>query len=81
MSAPDPPRTRVTIHLLQQTTVTFDAVDMWPRPAADTDLTSFAAEFTHRMHSEGYIGFTAGPESITVIPLRSVKRVDFTTAQ
>lgn len=72
----------VTIHLVQQTTVDFDANDLWPLGGAYSrfgdDLDSFAGEITRRLSTDGYLGFRPNPASITVIPLGAVKRIDFT---
>ena len=72
-----------SVHLVQQSTVTFSAAELWPLHGAYTrfgpDLASFAEEVTRRLRADGYIGFHATPESITVIPLGAVKRLDFTT--
>lgn len=72
----------VTIHLIQQTTVDFDAADMWPLHGAyarfGADLASFAEEVTRRLRSEGYLGFRPDRTSISVIPLSAVKRIEFT---
>ncbi len=73
-----------SIHLIQQTTVTFNAADLWPLHGAYTrfgpDLPSFAEEVTRRLQADGYVGFHPDPESITVIPLQAVKRIDFTSS-
>jgi hypothetical protein len=73
---------RVTIHLIQQATVAFDAPELWPLHGAysrfGSDLPSFAEEVTRRLRSEGYLGFRADEESISVVPLAAVKRIDFT---
>jgi hypothetical protein len=81
MTASDRAHMRVIIHLMQQSTVSFEAGDVWPRPAAGnaSELESFADEVTRRLHSDGYIGYTSSPGTITVIPIGSVKRLDFTT--
>jgi hypothetical protein len=81
MTASDPAHLRVIIHLMQQSTVSFEAGDVWPRPtsAAAHELESFAMEVTRRLNSDGYIGYMSSPGTITVIPLSSVKRLDFTT--
>lgn len=83
MTGPDAPPLHVTIHLIQQTTVSFAAGDLWPLHGAygrfGNDLASFAEEITRRLHADGYIGYTLGADKITVIPLSAIKRVDFAT--
>jgi hypothetical protein len=75
-------RMHVTIHLVQETTVDFDAADLWPLHGAyarfGSDLASFAEEVTRRLRSDGYLGFRPDERSISIIPLNAVKRVDFT---
>jgi hypothetical protein len=71
---------RVIIHLMQQSTVSFEAAEIWPRAGADFDLESFATEVTRRLYTDGYLGYTTGTDAVTVIPAGSVKRLDFTTA-
>jgi hypothetical protein len=72
----------VTIHLVQQTTIDFDANDLWPPHGAysrfGADLESFGGEVTRRLSSDGNLGFRPNSGSITVIPLSAVKRIDFT---
>ncbi len=84
MSAADPSLMSVTLHLLQQTTVVFDAAELWPRHGAysrfGNDLPSFAEEVTRRLQTDGFIGFSPDESSITVIPIGAVKRVDFSVA-
>lgn len=76
-------RMHVTIHLIQQTTVNFDAAELWPLHGSygrfGTDLASFAEEVTRRLRSDGYLGFQPDGNSISVVPLAAVKRIDFTT--
>jgi hypothetical protein len=71
----------VTIHLIQQTTVEFDAGDLWPLHGAysrfGADLDSFAEEVTRRLRTDGYLGYRAASDTISVIPLSAVKRIDF----
>jgi len=72
----------VTIHLIQQATVDFDSGDLWPLHGAygrfGADLDSFAEEVTRRLRTEGYIGYrVASGDTISVIPLSAVKRIDF----
>jgi hypothetical protein len=73
----------VTIHLMQQATVAFDASELWPLHGAysrfGSDLRSFAEEVTRRLRSDGYLGFSVAEESITIVPSAAVKRIDFTT--
>lgn len=72
----------VTIHLVQQTTIDFDANDLWPMHGAysrfGADLDSFAAEVTRRLSDDGYLGFRPNSAGITLIPFTAVKRIDFT---
>jgi len=79
----DPARLQVTIHLTQQSTVSFAAGELWPMHGAygrfGSDLASFAEEVSRRLHTDGYIGYTAGADKITVIPLGAIKRVDFSS--
>jgi len=81
MPGPDALHLRVTIHLIHQATVSFDAGELWPMHGAygrfGNDLPSFAEEVTRRLHADGYVGYTLGAEGITVIPLGAIKRVDF----
>jgi hypothetical protein len=71
----------VTLHLVQQTTIEFNAADLWPLHGAysrfGADLPSFAAEVTRRLGEDGYIGLQPDPDTITVIPISAVKRMDF----
>ena len=75
----------VTIHLLQQTTVDFDAADLWPLHGAyarfGADLASFAEEVTRRLREDGYVGFRIGTDGISIVPLAAVKRIDFNMRQ
>ena len=72
---------QVTVHLMQQATITFTAAQLWPLQGSYTrfgpDLSSFAEEVTRRLQADGFIGYHADPNSITVIPVSSVKRLDF----
>jgi hypothetical protein len=81
MTDPSTGELHVTLHLVQQTTVEFDAADLWPIHGAyarfGTDLTSFAEEVTRRLGADGYTGFHRDQSTITVIPLSAVKRMDF----
>lgn len=78
MTASSPAHTRVIIHLMQQSTVSFEAADIWPSAGIEFDVASFAEEVTRRLHNDGSVGYTTGPDAITVIPASSVKRLDFT---
>jgi hypothetical protein len=82
MSDSAPERMHVMIHLVQQTTVEFDAANLWPLHGAysrfGSDLASFAEEVTRRLSSDGYLGFHPDQNTISVIPLSAVKRIDFT---
>jgi len=74
-------RMQANLHLQQQATVSFTASQLWPLYGAyarfGNDLPSFAEEVTRRLREDGYVGFTAGEDRITVIPFDSVKRIDF----
>jgi hypothetical protein len=76
-------RMHVTIHLIQQTTVEFDADELWPLHGAysrfGSDLASFAEEVARRLRADGYLGYHPDADSISVVPLAAVKRIDFTT--
>ena len=71
----------VTVHLIQQTTVDFDAANLWPLHGAyarfGADLASFAEEVTRRLRNDGFLGFRPDQAGISVIPLSAVKRIDF----
>jgi len=75
-------RMHVALHLVQQTTVTFNSAELWPMrgPYArfGADLASFAEEVMRRLTVDQYLGFHATPATITVIPRDAVKRIDFT---
>ena len=75
-------RMRVTLHLVQQTTVAFDSADLWPihGPYArfGAGLASFAEEVMRRLSADQYLGFHSDAATITVIPRDAVKRIDFT---
>ena len=75
-------RMHVTLHLVQQTTVTFNSAELWPMhgPYArfGADLASFGEEVMRRLSVDQYLGFHSTPETITVIPRDAVKRIDFT---
>jgi hypothetical protein len=73
---------RVTLHLVQQTTVAFDSADLWPMHGPygrfGANLASFAEEVMRRLSGDQYLGFHSDPATITVIPRDAVKRIDFT---
>ena len=81
MTAPDSSRMHVTLHLMHEAEVSFDAAELWPLHGAyarfGNDLPSFAEEVGRRLHTEGFIGFSTAPGTITMIPMGVVKRVDF----
>ena len=60
----------------------FEATELWPRHGAysrfGNDLPSFAQEVMRRLQDDGFIGFSRDENTITVIPLAAVKRLDFT---
>jgi hypothetical protein len=74
-------RLRATFHLVQQTTVEFNAADLWPLHGAyarfGANLSAFAEEVARRLAADGYVGFHPDESTITVIPLSAVKRIDF----
>jgi hypothetical protein len=74
-------RMHLTIHLVQQTTVEFDAVQLWPMHGTysrfGADLASFAEEVMRRLGTDGYLGFRPDEATISLIPLNAVKRIDF----
>jgi hypothetical protein len=79
----DPPfdHRHVTLHLSSQKTVEFTADQAWPRHGDysrfGNDLASFAEEISRRLRTDGYVGFSAGEHAITLIPLGSIQRIDF----
>jgi hypothetical protein len=81
MTTADASRMHVTIHLSRQSTVSFEADHLWPLRGAyarfGNELSSLAEEVTRRLHTDGYIGFSAPADRITAIPLSAVKRIDF----
>jgi hypothetical protein len=81
MTATDASRMHVTLHLPDGAEVTFDAAELWPLHGAyarfGNDLPSFAEEIGRRLHTEGFVGFSASPDRITIIPMGVVRRVDF----
>lgn len=58
------------------------AGELWPMHGDyarfGADLPSFAQEVTRRLRADGYIGFSRGANQISVVPLSSIKRIDFT---
>jgi hypothetical protein len=72
---------RVTIHLTAQATVVFTAEQLWPMHGDyarfGPDLAAFAGEVTRRMRADGYVGYRLADDRITVIPVGSIKRIDF----
>ena len=81
MTSPEQDPRHVSLHLTSQATVEFSANHLWPRDGEysrfGTDLGSFAAEVTRRLHSDGYLGYCTRPDRISVIPLSAIKRIDF----
>ena len=82
MTASNEHRGQAIVHLIQQSTVTFSAAQLWPMDGAysrfGTDIDSFAREVTRRLREDGYVGFAAEDDSISIIPFSAVKRIDFT---
>ncbi|MFL6163321.1 MAG: hypothetical protein ACJ74U_13960 [Jatrophihabitantaceae bacterium] len=80
-AAATPGERRVTIHLTAQATVDFTADQLWPLHGDyarfGPDLPSFAQEVTRRLRADGYVGYRPAEDRITVIPLDSIKRIDF----
>lgn len=74
-------RMHVTIHLVQQATIEFDAAQLWPLHGAysrfGTDLAAFAEEVMRRLRTDSYLGFRPDETTISLIPLSAVKRIDF----
>jgi hypothetical protein len=72
---------RATIHLTGQATVIFTAEQLWPLHGDygrfGPDLDAFAGEVTRRLRVDGYVGYRFPEERITVIPVGSIKRIDF----
>jgi hypothetical protein len=56
-------RIHVTIHVVRQTAVDFDAADLWPLHGAygrfGADLAAFAEKVTRQLRTDGYLGFPA----------------------
>jgi hypothetical protein len=76
---------RVTIHLTAQSTVEFAADELWPLHGDygrfGADLASFAQEVGRRLRTDSYVGFCLDTGQITLIPLNSIKRIDFIDAK
>jgi hypothetical protein len=72
---------QVIIHLTGQATVAFTAEQMWPLHGDygrfGPDLEAFAGEITRRLRADGYVGYRFDADRITVIPVGSIKRIDF----
>ena len=72
---------RVSIHLTAQATVEFTADQLWPLHGDyarfGIDLPAFAHEVARRLHTDGYVGYCLGEDRITIIPVNSIKRIDF----
>lgn len=85
MTASDSARMHVTIHLIQQATVTFAATELWPLHGVyarfGNDLASFAEEVARRLQAEGYVGYSTQGSAITVIPSSAIKRIDFSSTE
>jgi hypothetical protein len=65
----------VTIHLIRQRTVDFDAANLWPlrgvySPSAPTWVV--AEEVTRWLGSDDYLGFRRDQASDTIVPLKAV---------
>jgi hypothetical protein len=84
MTAASEHRGQAVVHLIQQSTVTFSAAHLWPMDGAYSrfgpDIDSFAREVARRLQEDGYVGFRADDNSISIIPFSAVKRIDFTSA-
>jgi len=74
-------RRRVTIHLTAQATIDFTADQLWPQHGDYSrfgpDLPAFAEEVARRLRVDGYVGYRPADERITLIPIGSIKRMDF----
>ncbi len=61
----------------------FSADQLWPSHGDYSrfghDLDAFAEEVTRRLRTDGYVGYRLSAERITMIPLSTVKRIDFAT--
>lgn len=59
----------------------FTADLLWPSHGDysrfGNDLDAFAEEVARRLRTDGYIGYRVSAERITMIPLSSIKRIDF----
>jgi hypothetical protein len=75
MAAVDPSGIQVSVHLDQHSSVSFNATNLWPGDQA-ADAASLAAVLARRLTGDGFVGFTSGAGSITLIPTGAVKRVD-----
>ena len=72
----------VTLHLVQQATMTFESSELWPMHGPylfGADMTAFAEEVMRRFRVDEYLGFHSNPATITVIPRAAVRRIDFAT--
>jgi hypothetical protein len=82
MSGVGSARIRATLHLKEAASVGFEATELWPRHGAysrfGNDLPSFAQEVMRRLQDDGFVGFARDENTITVIPLAAVRRLDFT---
>lgn len=60
----------------------FSANQLWPSHGDysrfGSDLDAFAEEVTRRLRTDGYVGYRLSAERITMIPLSTIKRIDFT---
>lgn len=81
MTETDPTHLRATVHLQHSAQVGFSAAQLWPMHGAyarfGNDLPAFAEEVTRRLSADGYVGFSPGGNKITVLPVSSIDRVDF----
>ena len=72
----------VVLHLHDAAAVTFESGALWPLTGAysrfGTDLDSLAAEVARRLHEDGYLAYRPTPDSVGIIPVASIKRVDVT---
>ena len=61
----------------------FSADQLWPSHGDysrfGNDLDAFAEEVTRRLRTDGYVGYRLSAERITMIPLSTIKRIDFST--
>jgi hypothetical protein len=81
MNRPPDQRWTVVLHLHHEATIHFDASQLWPLTGAygrfGTDLDALAAEVARRMHEDGYVGYRPTPETIALLPLNAISRLDF----